>query len=146
MRIGEFCVVILTMIIFLEFIGISTGLTAITTNYGVEINDTTGELISADIENSTSYSYLFGLTGILVALGLSGAVVVGFFTKSFDTSLVILPLIVTTAGLFMKTSWTIISHVQELSQAWATNVITIIFVGIGVAFIWSCVDYFRGLA
>lgn len=145
MKIGEFCVVIIVMVIFLEFVGLPTGLSAITNSYGVNINNETAQLISADIENSTSYSYLFGAAGILVLIGLSGAVVVGFFTKSFDTSLVVLPLITATAGIFATTFWTTILYVKELNQVWATNMITIIFVGIGMAFIWSCVDYFRGI-
>ena len=142
MKLGEFCVMILVMIIFLQFMGIPTGLEAITQSYGLNVNETNGQLTSADIGNSSSFSYLFGAAGILILLSIGGAVIVGFFTRSFDTSLVILPLVTTTAILFISTFWTIIQHVQNLNQVWATNVVTIIMGGIGVAFIWSSVDYF----
>lgn len=143
MKLGEFCVVLLVMIVFLQFMGIPTGLDAITTSYGIIIGD--GELTSADIGNSTSYLYIFGaVTGILILLAGAGAVVVGLFAKSYDTSLIILPLVIATGGLFIGTFWSVILHVQTLNQSWATNVVTIIMGGIGVAFIWSCVDYFAG--
>lgn len=140
MKLGEFCVVILVMIMFMQFMGLDTGLGDVATGYGFIIGD--GQLESADIESSTQYSSIFGIAGILVLLGLSSAVIVGFFTRSFDTSLVILPLVTATATLFARTFWLIISHVQSLGQSWATNMVTIIMGGIGVAFIWSAVDYF----
>ena len=144
MKLGEFCTVILVMIIFLEFMGIPTGLSAIASSYGININPATSQLINADIENSSFYLYLFGAVGILIVLAGAGAVIVGFFAKSYDVSLIILPLIIFTAGIFATTFWTLILHVQSLNQVWATNVITIIMGGIGVAFIWSCVNYFAG--
>lgn len=142
MKIGEFCVVIITMIIFLEFMGIPTGLDMITDSYGFIMGD--GQLTSADMESSSFFNDIFGLTGALIVLAGAGAVIVGFFAKGYDVSLVILPIIIATATLFAGTFWTITSHVQELEQVWATNLVTIIMGGIGVAFIWSCVDYFAG--
>jgi len=146
MKLPEFCVVILVMIMFLGFMGIPIGLQGITKSYGVTINESTGQLVKADIESGDSYLKIMakkvGTTGgILILLSALG-VAVGFFAKGYDTSLVILPLVILTAGLFVTTGWTIILHVSKLNQVWATNVVTILFVGIGVAFIWSCVSYF----
>lgn len=141
MKLGEFCVVLLVMITFMQFMGLPTGLEDVSRSYGFIIND--GQLTSADMESSTEFLKVFGVAaGILVILGLSTAVVVGFFTRSFDTSLVILPLVTGTATLFARTFWTIISHVKGLEQAWATNTVTLIMGGIGVAFMWSAVGYF----
>lgn len=145
MKLGEFCTVILVMIVFLEFIGIPTGLSTIMSSYGIEINPATSELTSADMGNSSFYLKIFGKgVGVLILLSAGGAVIIGLFAKSYDVSLVILPLIISTAGIFIATFWTIILHVQSLNQPWATNLITIIMGGLGVAFIWSCIDYFAG--
>lgn len=145
MKLPEFCVVIIVMIIFLGFMGLPIGLNGMIRNYGVSINETTGELINADVENSSYFLDIFGgVNGILIILAGAGAVIVGLFARGYDTSLIILPLVITTATLFAGTSWTIISYVSKLNQVWATNVITILFIGIGVAFIWSCVSYFAG--
>lgn len=141
MKLGEFCVVLLVMVMFLQFMGFQTGAEVIATSYGINISSS-GELNNADIGNSSSYLFIFGVgAGILILI--SGAVVVvGFITRSYDPSLVILPLITATATLFAGTFWTMILYVKNLGQPWATALITIIMGGMGVAFIWSCVDYF----
>jgi len=145
MKLPEFCVVIIVMIIFLGFMGFPIGLSGVVGNYGVTINETTGELVTADMESSSYFLDIFGgTTGILIALAGIATVAVGFFAKGYDTSLIILPLIITTGTLFAGTSWTIIKYVSELNQVWATNVVTLLFVGVGVAFLWSCVSYFAG--
>ena len=144
MKIGEYCVVIITMIVFLQFIGMPTGLSLIAESYGISINPATGTLISADIGGSSTFLRIFGLgTGLLAVLTLA-TVAIGFITKTFSPSLVILPLIVLTATTFIGTGWILILHVSNLNQAWATNLIATIFIGIGIAFAWSCVDYFVG--
>lgn len=145
MKLGEFVVVLIVMTVFLEFMGIPTGLSTILSSYGININPATAQLTSADMGNSAFYLKIFGAgAGVLILLSAGGAVIVGLFAKSYDVSLVILPLIITTATIFITTFWTIILHVQTLDQVWATNLITIIMGGIGVAFIWSCIDYFAG--
>jgi len=145
MKLGEFCVMIIVMIVFLQFLGLPTGLSVIPESYGININEDSGQLTNADVGNSYYYLKIFGaVTGFLIVLAGGGAVIVGLFAKSYDTSLIILPLVVATAGTFITTFWAIILHVQNLGQPWATNLITIIMGGIGVAFIWSCVDYFAG--
>jgi len=145
MKLPEFCVVVIIMIMFLGFMGFPiAGLSDKTGNYGVTINETTGELINADVESSSLFDKIFSGTGILVILIGGGVVIVGLFAKGYDTSLIILPLVVVTGTLFAGTSWSIIKYVSELNQVWATNVVTLLFMGIGVAFIWSCVSYFAG--
>jgi len=69
MKLPEFCVVIIVMIMFLGFMGFPiAGLSDKTGNYGVTINETTGELINADIESSSLFDKIFSSTGILVIL------------------------------------------------------------------------------
>lgn len=145
MRFGGFVVTFVCMIMFLEFMGIPTGASAILSSFGIEINPITGDLISADGESGSFFQKIFGENvGVLVILSIGGAVIVGLFAKSFDTSLVILPVIVFIGTLLSSTTWIIIKYTSGFGQAWATNIVAMIMVGMWIAFIMSCMDYFAG--
>jgi MFS family permease len=149
MKLGSWVVMLLTMIIIMEFIGLPTGLGTILNDFGVSVNPTTHELINADIENSNFFSKIFltgsGVLALLLASGV-GAVIIGLFSKSYDPSLIILPVITGTAALFISTFWSIIKYVQEIptTEAWMVRLVATVFVGLAAGFIWSCVDYFAG--
>jgi hypothetical protein len=147
MKLGSFTVIFITMLLFMEFMGLPTGLSLTLNTLGISINPATSELVSADLENSDFYSWIFGVgIGVLIVLSGAGAVIVGLFAKSYDTSLIILPFIILVAGLFTSTTWGLIKYVQDFPGAgpWMTAVVAMIMVPLGVAFIWSCVDYFAG--
>jgi ABC-type transport system involved in cytochrome c biogenesis permease component len=132
------------MMIVLEFFGMPTGLSGVLNEFGININPTTHQLINADIENSTFFSWIFGNAGIFILISGEAAVIVGLFAKSYDTSLVVLPIIISVATLFASTSWFIIKYAQSIGQDWITMLIATIFIPIGIGFIWSCVSYFAG--
>lgn len=145
MKFSEWIVVLVVMTMFLSFVGIPTGVSTILSDYGVNI--TSSQLVDADIGNSGFFNYLFGSgAGILIVLisSTAGAVIIGLFAKSYDTSLVILPVIVTTTGAFIAIFWSTIQYIMAFNQWWITSLVSIIFIGMGVAFIWSAVDYFAG--
>ena len=145
MRLGAWLVMLTAMILFLTFVGIPTGLSPVLDTIGIEVNQTSLDVVSADIESSTFWDWLFdNSTGILVLLSLGGAVVIGLFAKSYDTSLIILPFIILVAGQFIVTFWAIIKLVITYEQWWMTSIITLIFGALAVGFIMSCVDYFAG--
>lgn len=145
MKLGSFAVVFLCMIMFLEFVGVPTGASTILGTFGVNINSDTGTLVSADGEQSEFWGWIFGEgAGILVVLSIGGAIIVGLFAKSFDTSLIILPFIISLGTLLSSTAWTLIKYMNTFGEAWATNIVAIIMAGVAVAFIMSCVDYFAG--
>jgi len=145
MKLGTFVSMFVIMMIFLEFVGIPTGLSVVLENFGVTINPTTHELVNADISNSVFYGWVFSSAGILILLSIGGAIIVGLFAKSYDPSLVVLPLIISIGTLFISTFVSIISYVQaETTETWIIKLVATIFVGLGVSFVWSCVDYFTG--
>lgn len=141
MRLGQFVIMFTVMIMFLEFIGIPTGASVALSNFGIDINPNTGEILSADGDDSTFYNWIFGNSGILILI-TGGVIIVGLFAKGYDTSLVILPLIVLIGTALSSTCWIIIKYMSSFNQAWATNITLIILGGLWVAFIMSCVDYF----
>jgi hypothetical protein len=141
MKFGKFVVLFVTMILFLEFVAIPTGASVILSSFGIDINENY-DLESADIGNSTFFNWVFGNAGILITIGAVGAVIIGLFAKSYDTSLIILPLIVTIGGLFASTSWAVISYCMGLGIGWLTKIVSVVFIGLGIAFLMSCIDYF----
>ena len=141
---GKFTIVILTTILFLELIGVPTGGGLVLNSFGVNITQTEYSVESADVSNSWFYNKIFGASvGILLVVGAAGAVIIGFFAKSYDTSLVILPLILGIGGLLASTSWTIISYANGLHALWLTKIVTVVFIALGIGFLWACVDYFH---
>jgi len=146
MKFGGWVVMLTVMIVFLTFIGLPTGLTSIINSVGININSTSAELISADVESSSLWDKIFGSTnGIIVLLIASGgAIVIGLFAKGYDVSLVIAPLIILVGGLFIGTFWGIIKFVSTFNQWWMTSIIVLVFSGLGIGFAIACVDYFAG--
>lgn len=155
MKLGTWMVMLIVLIMFLSFMGVPTGLNPIPEAFGIDINNTDSTLEGADVESSNFWSYLFDeepfellgvkfSKGILLSLVGTALVVIGLFAKGYDTSLVILPIVVFIAGLFISTFWGVISYVSTFSQWWMTSLITIIFGGLAVGFIMSCLDYYAG--
>jgi hypothetical protein len=143
MKLWNYLVIFTTMMIFMEFVGIPTGISGTLSYFGVNINPITHQLISADLESSTFYGWLFGLSGVLIILSTVGTVIVGLFARSYDTSLVVLPAIISVGTLFTST---FIFLIQYFSESWAQNIMVVIFVPLGIGFLWSCVEFFRGIA
>ncbi len=145
MKLGGYMIMIVTMIMFLQFIGIPTGAQTILKYVGVEINDQSGYLNNADLESSSFFDKIFNnLTGILFIIGAAGVVIIGLFGRGYDTSLVIVGLVIAVGSAFASTFWTIIKFMQGFGVQWATNIVALIFVGVGLGFIIACVDYFAG--
>lgn len=144
MKVWNYVVIFTAMILFLEFLGIPTGLSGTLSYFGININPTTHELITADLTSSNVYDYLFGGSGILIILAISGAVAIGILTRSFSENLVLLPFLTTILTLFISTGWTLINYVQSIGENWLTGIIAIIFIPLGVGYILACVEWFRG--
>jgi len=146
MKLGGWVVTLSAMILFLTLMGLPTGLDSIMTSIGVTTNSSTSEIVSADIEQSTIWSKIFGTTGILVLIigtGV-GSVLIGLFGKGYDVSLVYAPFLVAIAGIFVSTFWGIIIYVKGFEQLWMTSIVTLIFGVLGLGFAMSCLDYFGG--
>ena len=122
MKLGGWLVMLTVMTLFLSLIGLSIPLlNPINEAIGIQINETSSEVISADLESSGFWSRLFGeasfslfgvefTAGILIVLLGAGALAVGLFARGYDTSLIILPFVVFVAGLFISTFWGVISY------------------------------------
>lgn len=145
MRLGGYMIMLITMLMILPLLGINTGTQNILSYVGINIDTTTGTLNSADIESSSFWDIIFNTnSGILFIVGTAGAILIGLFGKGYDTSLVIVGFIIAIATAIAPAFYSIIMYMQSTGQSWATNIIAVIFVGVGIGFTMSCLDYFAG--
>jgi len=146
MKLGGWLVMLTALIMFLTLIGLPTSLNSILETVGVNINEETAQLnTSSDMESSSFWSNIFGTGGFLIILaGGATIVAIGLFARGYDPSLILLPLVVFVAGLYITTFWTLIKYVSTFNQAWATSVVGIVLASLAVGFAMSCVDYFAG--
>ena len=145
MKLQGWLIMLTAMIMFLSILGLPVGLDPVLDGLGINIDQDTGEVKSADIESSSLWAKIFGGTsGILIILGGAAVIAIGLFARGYDPSLIIIPFIVFVGGLYISTFWGIIKYVMAFNQSWMTSIIAIIFSALAVGFIVSCVDYFAG--
>jgi hypothetical protein len=147
MKVWNYMALMLTMMVFLFFLGFNpAGSKEVVSTTGIQINQTNGELIEGDISNSEWYNNLFNLTdGILVALGIAGAVFVGFFTKSFDWRIALSGFFLDFVIKFLSLGWSIVSMARDTGETWLIGIVATIFLPITAMFIMSIVEWFAGV-
>jgi len=145
MKVWAYLSIMITMMTFLYFLGMGpAGAYSPLSNAGIEINQTTGELISGDVGSAGWYWDLFGITGLLVAVLTSGAVIVGLFTKQFDWKLVLIPFFTGTIIKFTSFGWSIVQMAKDTGENWLIAIVATIFLPLTVMFIFSIVEWFGG--
>lgn len=148
MKLGAWLVMLTVMMFFLALVGINiTGLSPILQDMGLTINitsDATSSSSVADfnVKTSSFWNFLFNTTtGVLIILA-GTAVIVGMFARGYDTSLVLLPIIMFVGTLYVSTFWSVIQYVQGFNLLWMSAVTVLIMGGLLVGFFWSLFDYF----
>lgn len=141
MKLGGWLVMLTVMILFCTFMGFNLKLDTILDKVGINVDQDTSKLESADIESSSFWSKIFSSTGILIIV-VGSMVVIGFFAKGYDPSLVVLPLVIFVAGMYITTFWGVILFISEYEQWWMTSLVSLIFSALAIGFTMSCVDYF----
>ena len=144
-KLGNYLILLMGMMMFLEFLVIATGVSVILNTFNVQINPVDSTLIIADLENSGFFSQIFTSGGVLLSvIGGLTVVAIGLFARGYDPSLVILPAVVFVGTLFASTFWLMINYAMTFNQPWLTALVATIFIPLGIGFIWSNVDYFAG--
>lgn len=145
MKVWNYMMIMLTMMIFLSFLGLApTGTTEILNNMSIGVNTTTGD-VQGDLTSSGWFNFLFNATtGALLAIGIGGAVIVGFFTKSFDWRIVLIGFFTAFVAKFVSMGWSMIQLAQSTGQTWLVWIIFTVFVPLTAMFIFSIVEWFGG--
>lgn len=146
MKLWNYMAIMLTMMVFLFFLGFNPSASSNAINEtGIIINQTTGELISGDVANSAWYNKVFNATdGILVAIGIAGAVLVGFFTKTFDWKIALSGFFLDFVVKFVSFGWSIVSLAKGTNQDWLIAIVATVFLPLAVMFIVSIIEWFGG--
>jgi len=146
MKVWNYMMIMLTMMIFLSFMGYSlTGSDTILQDVGIEINSTTGELVEGDVANSNWFDKLFNAsTGLIVLAGLAVAIAVGFFTKQFDWKLALVGFFTSFVIFFVSFGWNIIELAKSTGETWLVAVIATIFLPLSAMFVISIIEWFGG--
>lgn len=145
MKVWNYLAIMITMMTFLYFLGMGpAGAESGLSSAGIQINQTTGELIESDVSNSTWWTDLFGVTGLLVAVLTGGAVIVGFFTKQFDWKLVLIPFFTGTIIKFVSFGKAIVDMAIDTGENWLIGIVATIFLPLIVMFVFSVIEWFGG--
>lgn len=146
MKVWNYMFIMLTLIIFLSFIGLApTGSDAILNNLSIGINSSTGELTNGDISNSGWSDLLFNKTnGLILLIGIGGAVIVGLFTRTFDWKIVLIAFFTSIVVKFISVGWSIIQLAQSTNQSWLVAVVATVFLPLTAMFVFSIVEWFGG--
>lgn len=146
MKVWNYMMIMLTMMVFLYFLGFNpAGSGSILEDTGISINSTTGELISGDIANSTWFNELFSpIDGILFLVGIGGAIIVGLFTRQFEWKITLLPFFTTFVGKFVAFGWSVMTLALDTGQSWLIAVFATVFLPLTAMFVFSIVEWFGG--
>ena len=141
MKFWNYTIMLITLMIFLEFAGFTTGLGTTLNVFGISINSNTG-VITPTLGNSGFWNFIFGTGGILIAI--VGAIIIGSFTRSSPENYVILPLVTFLTTTLIQTFILVISYAINTGEIWVGALISIILLPLGAGFILSAVEFFRG--
>jgi hypothetical protein len=143
MKVWNYMAIMLGMIIFLTFMGfdLTSSSTELLNDTGVYINSTDMGQSNIDISDSSWFSKLFDkVDGLVVLLGLGGAIIIGLFGKTLDWKLVlgvpffsIFGIKFARVGFFMA---------QLTDEAWLKGIIITIFGVLTVMYIFSIFEWF----
>ena len=145
MKVWNYMMIMLTMMVFLYFMGFSpAGTSSVLEEAGIVINATTGELVTGDISNSDWFELLFSLEGLIIIAGLSTALVVGLFTRQFNWKLVLVGFFTSFTIQFISFGWSIVSLARDTGETWLVGIVATVFLPITVMFVFSIVEWFGG--
>jgi len=135
MKVFNYTIMILGMLVLLSFGGIDVG-TNVLSQIGLTDN-------AFNFGTSTFQNFIFGTGGILI-LGLGASLVVGFLTKSSTENYAILPFIIAVLAVFIQGFTGIIIYSVANNPPWITNLLLLMLVPLTVGYSFSLVEFFRG--
>ena len=147
MKLWNYMAIMLAMMIFLYFLGFNMGggVSKVLNDTGIYINQTTGGESTIDVANSGWGDKIFNpLTGLIIGLG--SAIIIGFFTKSFDWKIVMIPFFTSFIGAFLGFGWSIINLVRTEGggESWLIGIVVTVFGTLTAMFVFSIVEWFGG--
>jgi hypothetical protein len=143
MKVYNYMIIMLTLMIFLYFLGFSpAGSQPILKDAGIEINSTTGELIEGDVGNSGWFNWV---NVSIFGLALGTALTVGYFTRTFDWKILLVGFFSAFVFKFVTFGWGIIQLAKDTGESWLVAIMATIFLPLTVMFVFSIIEWFGGM-
>lgn len=141
MKLWNYIVLFTGVAIFMALAGLNVaGFTDLFNTIGLNISTTGIEDFAIE---STLWSFIFGTSGLLITLGLSGAVGVGTFIYTKDKSFLMIPIITSVFFYWISVLISIINYTRDYPIF--GDISAIIMIALTVGFIISCVEWFLGI-
>ena len=145
MKVWKYVVIFTGMIMLLYLAGIKTGADPLFDSLGLAFTDGVG-FTKISLSVSAFFNFLFSTTtGILATLASIGATIVATFaTRAKPENLVLLPFVTGVLVVFLSTIVGVIQYSIALGQGWVSAIVILILTPLGVGFITSLGEFFRG--
>lgn len=148
MKVWNYVAIMLGMIIFLYFLGfdLTSSGTELLTDTGITINSTNMSQSTIDVAGSNWFTKLFDkVDGLVVLLGLGGAIIIGLFGKTLDWKLVLgVPFFSIFGIKFVRVGWSIVQLAQSTGEDWLVGIVITIFGVLTAMFVFSVFEWFAG--
>lgn len=148
MKVWNYVALMLSMMIFLYFLGfdLTSNGTELLNDTGIYLNNTDMGQSSIDVVGSNWFSKLFDkVDGLVVLLGLGGAIIIGLFGKTLDWKLVLgVPFFSIFGIKFARVGWSMVQLAQSSGEDWLVGIIVTIFGVLTAMFIFSIFEWFSG--
>lgn len=133
MKVWNYVLISIGMILLLEMGGIPTGASGVLEFVGLSTN-------SADVNISGFYDAVL----LMLAAGLGGGIIIGFFTRTSPENFIILPFIISTVVLFAGTFVSVLSYALGNYAGWVSGILLLLLGPFSVGFIFALIEFFRG--
>ena len=145
MKVWKYVVIFTGMSMLLTLSGAQTPLTSLFNALGIAFESGTG-FTSVTLSFSAFFDFLFGTTaGILTTIAaVTATIATGFFTRAKPENLILVPFITGALVLFVSSLNSVIQTAIAGGQGWITSIILLIVTPLGIGFITSMAEFFRG--
>lgn len=133
MKVYNYVVTAIGIMLLLEMAGIQTGMSAILNVFGLGTN-------SANIQESLFYSQI----GIILSVTTVASIAISFFTRSSPENYILRPLVTGILVLFVATFANIMNYALANYPAWIYSIVLLIFAPITIGYILALFEWFRG--
>ncbi len=138
-RVFTYVVFMTTLMIVLELIGLGLAGSEMAQRLGFTPGDEGTVSTGLDLKTTGLWTIVFGT---ILALSLGG-IVIGFFARSQTENFIVLPFITGTAIIFIDVAAGILKQVQQYPPFLAGTIL-VVYLGLGIGFIVTMVEWFRG--
>ena len=143
MKIGEYIVIMMSLVMFLEILGFHTTAGGMLSafNVGVDATNSSISINGGGLESSSFYSGLIAL----LSVGFGAAIIAGLLSRTFDWKITLKGFMTgTVMYLFAGTGFILINEAISKGNMWMVWIISIVFIPFTAGFLFAVFNWFGG--